>query len=193
MKIYPNLRSTVGNSSWFMRGLAVLAALAVAAVVGIALIQALRPVMPASPAAPAAQVANPAAPNPNVPISGTGSAYGGSAYVDYLLFGPSAGSAAPAGSSSNVPASEDDFYRGSAYPEYIEYLTGRPFPESPQLAAPNPNVPISGAGSAYDGGSYGSPWPTAQAQPTGLGIDLAPGTDLRGMPTGLTDYVRHQP
>jgi hypothetical protein len=109
MKTYFNLRSTIGNSSWPQRGLAALATLAVAAVVGITLIQALRPVVHAVPAAPAAQVANPAVPNPNVPISGAGSAYDGSAYVEYLL-------AAPAAQNPNVPISgTGSAYDGGAY------------------------------------------------------------------------------
>jgi hypothetical protein len=168
MKTYFNLRSTIGNSSWPQRGLAALATLAVAAVVGITLIQALRPVVHAVPTAPAAQGANPAMPNPNVPISGAGSAHDGSAYVEYLLSGPSAEPVEPALANSNVPVPQvDSSYSGSAYAEYLEYLTGRPFSE---LARP-----------------------AAQAQPTGLGIDLPAGTDLRGMPAGLTDYVRRNP
>jgi hypothetical protein len=194
MKTYFNLRSTIGTNSWPRRGLAALAMLAVAAMVGIALWQAQRVGSPVIPAAPAAQVVNPATPNPNVPNSGAGSASDGSAYVEYLLSGPSAGSAAPAVPNPNAPAqagtSSDS---GGAYAEYIEYLTGRPFPVSPRPAAPNPNLPISGTGSAYDGGSYASPRPTAQPQPIGLGIDLPPGTDLRGMPAGLTNYLRHKP
>jgi hypothetical protein len=156
MKTYFNLRSTINNGSWSQRGLAALAVLAVAAVVGITLMQVLRSGMPAIPAAPAAQVANPARPNPNVPISGTGSAYDGGSY----------GSPWPSAPNLNVPAQKlDSSDSGSAYAEYIEYLSR----------------------------AYGSPWPTAQAQPTGLGIDLPPGTDLRGWPAGLTDYLRHTP
>jgi hypothetical protein len=210
MKTYFNIRSTIGNNSWPRRGLIVLATLAMAAVIGIALIQALRPGSQAIPGTPAVQVAKPATPNPNLPISGTGSAYDGgsygspykpisgagsatdgSAYVDYLLSGPSTGAAEPR-QNMPVPAAGAS-NSGSAYAEYIEYLTGRPLSASPRPAAPNPNLPISGTGSAYDGGSYGSPRPTAQAQPTGLGIDLPPGTDLGGMPAGLTDYLRRNP
>jgi len=66
--------------------------------------------------------------NPNVPISGTGSAYDGRSYrtQPYVLTRP-----------ANMPSD------GSAY---VGYLIRR-------AAAPhNPNVPISGTGSAYDGG-----------------------------------------
>jgi hypothetical protein len=63
------------------------------------------------------------------PVAGSGSAYDGSAYVEYLT-------ARPAASNPNVPA-------------YVEYLTARP-------AASNPNVPAFGTGSVYDGGHYGA-------------------------------------
>ena len=65
--------------------------------------------------------------NPNVPISGTGSAYDGHSYrtQPYVLTRP-----------ANMPSD------GSAY---VGYLIRR-------AAATNPNVPISGTGSAYDGG-----------------------------------------
>ena len=65
--------------------------------------------------------------NPNVPISGTGSAYDGRSYrtQPYVLTRP-----------ANMPSD------GSAY---VGYLIRR-------AAATNPNVPISGTGSAYDGG-----------------------------------------
>jgi len=69
--------------------------------------------------------------NPNVPISGTGSAYDGRSYrtQPYVLTRP-----------ANMPSD------GSAY---VGYLIRR-------AAATNPNVPISGTGSAYDGGHYTS-------------------------------------
>jgi len=70
--------------------------------------------------------------NPNVPISGTGSAYDGRSYrtQPYVLTRP-----------ANMPSD------GSAY---VGYLIRR-------AAAPhNPNVPISGTGSAYDGDHYTS-------------------------------------
>jgi hypothetical protein len=54
-------------------------------------------------------------------------------------------------------------------------------------------VPISGTSSAYDGGAYATACPAAQAQLIGLGIDVPAGADLRGMPAGLTDYLRRNP
>jgi hypothetical protein len=69
------------------------------------------------------------------PVAGAGSAYDGSAYVEYLT-------GRSAAYSPNVPAiGMGSAYDGSAY---VEYLTGR-------SAAHNPNVPISGTGSAYNG------------------------------------------
>jgi hypothetical protein len=89
------------------------------------------------------------APNPNLPAIGTGSAYDGGAYVEYLT-PRSPIEAAP----EVAPRHEDNSsYSGSAYAEYIEYITGRPFPGSEPRSAFNPNVPISGTGSAYDGGA----------------------------------------
>ena len=208
MKTSLDFRSMIYNSSWPQRSLAALAALAVAAVVGITLLQALRPGVQAVPAAPAAQAAKPTALNPNVPISGTGSAYDGSAYVEYLLSGPSAGPAKPTVPNLSVPTPEvNSSSVGGAYDEYVgpqrfggdpilqpgEQLTVRPPSESAPRALPNSNVPVVGTGSAYDGGSYGIARPTAQALPTGLGIDLLAGTDLHGMPAGLTDYLRRKP
>jgi len=180
MKTYFNLRSTIGNSSWPQRGLAALAALAVAAGVGITLMQALRPGVQAVPAAPAAQVVKPAVPNPNVPISGAGSAYDGSAYVEYLLSGPSAAPAQLAASTPNVPViGTGSAYDGGAYgvARRAAALTRVPYEAGWELydngwaggprtapqsqtgsgaygAARHPNVPVIGTGSAYDGGAH---------------------------------------
>jgi hypothetical protein len=219
MKTHFNLRSTIGNSSWPQRGLAALAALAMAAGVGITLMLALRPSVQAVPAAPAAQVVNPVAPKSNVPISRAGSAYNGSAYVEYLLSGPSAAPAQLAASTPNIPvigtgsAYNGGAYRvrrpavpnpnvqlgtglvsdGSAYIEYLIEQAARQSLGSAQPAAANPNVPIGGTRSAYDGGSYGTARPASPAQPIGLGINLPASVNLRELPTGLTDYVRQSP
>jgi hypothetical protein len=80
----------------------------------------------------------PAGHNPNIPISGAGSAYDGGAYVQYLLAEPA--QLAGAGSA----------YDGSAY---IQYLLAAPAAEPAQLIVTSPSVPISGTGSAYDGGN----------------------------------------
>jgi hypothetical protein len=83
------------------------------------------------------------------PVAGAGSAYDGSAYVEYLT-------GRSAAHNPNVPISgTGSAYDGSAY---VEYLTGR-------SAAHNPNVPISGTGSAYDGSHYGSPVMAPQTSP----------------------------
>jgi hypothetical protein len=51
---------------------------------------------------------------------------------------------------------------GSAY---VEYLSSRTPIESAPVAMPNPNMPISGAGSAYDGGAYGTSPATTTPNP----------------------------
>ena len=78
------------------------------------------------------------------PVAGSGSAYDGSAYVEYLT-------ARPAASNPNVPAIET----GSVY-------DGGHYGAAPQRS---PNVPVIGAGSAYDGGHYGSPISAPQTSP----------------------------
>ena len=90
------------------------------------------------------------APNPNLPVIGTGSAYDGGAY----------GQARPA--APTPVAADRSSYSGSAYAEYIEYITGRPFPTAAPPIKRNPNVPAIGTGSAYDGGAYGQAWPADQ-------------------------------
>jgi hypothetical protein len=198
MKTYFNLRSTIGNSSWPQRALIVMAALVVVAVVSIMLMQALRPDLGVAPAAPPAPVVNTAPNSNNTPISGTGSAYNGSAYVEYLL-------AAPAAQNPNVPISgTGSAYDGGAYgaARSPSALTRVPYEAGWQLydngwAGGPRTVPQSeigsGIGSVYDSGAYGTAHPAAQAQPTGLGIDLPADTDFRGMPAGLTDYLRRKP
>ncbi|HEU5098372.1 MAG TPA: hypothetical protein VFU22_05105 [Roseiflexaceae bacterium] len=138
MKTYFNLRSMSGNNSWLQRGLRVLAALVVVAVVGITLIQALRPGLDVAPAAPAAPVANPAQSNNSTPISGAGSAYDGSAYVEYLL-------AAPAAQNPNVPISGT----GSAYDGGAYAAARRPSALS--------RVPYEAGWQLYDNGWAGGP------------------------------------
>jgi hypothetical protein len=64
------------------------------------------------------------------PVAGSGSAYDGSAYVEYLT-------ARPAASNPNMPA----IGTGSVY-------DGGHYGAAPRTS---PNVPISGTGSAYDG------------------------------------------
>jgi hypothetical protein len=99
MKTYITLRSTLSNVSWTQRGAA---ALLMAALI-ITLALALRPNTHASVFTPAVRKAAPAARNPNVPISGTGSAYDGGSYVTKR----------PAARNPNVPISGT----GSAYDE----------------------------------------------------------------------------
>ena len=77
MKAYFTLRSTLSNVSWSQRGMA---ALLLAALI-FTLILALRPNTHTPASTPAIRQAAPAARNPNVPISGTGSAYDGGSYV----------------------------------------------------------------------------------------------------------------
>jgi hypothetical protein len=73
MKTYITLRSTLSSVSWIQRGVA---ALLMAALM-FTLILALQPNTHAPASTPAVRQATPAARNPNVPISGTGSAYDG--------------------------------------------------------------------------------------------------------------------
>jgi hypothetical protein len=74
-------------------------------------------------------------------LSGAGSAYNGSAYVQYLLAGPFA----------QTPISRTgSAYDGSAY---VQYLLASPSAEPAEPVATNPNIPISGTGSAYNGGN----------------------------------------
>jgi hypothetical protein len=128
MKTDLTLRSTLSNTSWMVRGAA---ALAVAPLM-FTLALALRPNAQVPAAAPAIQHAVPAArTSPNVPISGTGSAYDGGHY----------GSFTPAvRTSPNVPISGT----GSAY-------DGGHYGSFTPAAHTSPNVPISGTGSAYNG------------------------------------------
>jgi hypothetical protein len=95
MKTHLTLRSTLSNTSWTQRG--AVAQLLVAALM-VALTLALRPAIHVPAPAPAVRQAAPTARNPNMPVIGTGSAYDGSAYVEYLLSSPIA-------PSSNVPIS----------------------------------------------------------------------------------------
>ena len=93
----------------------------------------------------------PAGHSPNIPVSDAGSAYDGSAYVQYRLAGPSAEPAEPVATNPNVPISNaGSAYDGSAY---VQYLLADPSAEQAEPIATNPNVPISGTGSAYNGGN----------------------------------------
>jgi hypothetical protein len=128
MKTYISLRSTLSNASWIQRGAA---ALFMAALL-FTLTLAVRPSLPGPASTPAVGQPAPAIHNPNVPVVGAGSAYDGSAYVEYLT-------RRSAASNPNVPV----IGTGSAY-DGGSYVTERP-------AAHNPNVPVIGTGSAYDG------------------------------------------
>jgi hypothetical protein len=86
LKTHITLRSTLSNASWTQRGAAAL--LMVALILTLAL--ALRPSTHAPASTPAVRQAAPAARNPNLPVTGAGSAYDGSAYVEYLTGRPAA-------------------------------------------------------------------------------------------------------
>ena len=130
MKTYITLRSTWSNTSWTQRGAT---ALLLAALL-FTLTLALRPNTHAPASAPAVQQAAPAARNPNVPITGTGSAYDGSHYGSLVSAPQTALNVSISGTGS---ANEGGHY-GSSIPALLR----------------SPNVPISGTGSAYDGGDY---------------------------------------
>jgi hypothetical protein len=127
MKTYISLRSTLSSASRIQRGAAAL--LMVALLFTFTLV--VRPNIPALTSAPAARQAAPAAHNSHVPVTGAGSAYDGSAYVEYLT--------GRAAANPNVPV----IGAGSAY-DGGAYGTQRP-------ATRNPNMPVIGTGSAYDG------------------------------------------
>jgi hypothetical protein len=76
MKAQNNLGGTLGSATWFQRGAAVLAAVLLATA-GTSLVRLTLPAAQAPAAAPALY-------SPNAPISGTGSVYDGSAYMEYL-------------------------------------------------------------------------------------------------------------
>jgi hypothetical protein len=161
MKAHINLRSTLSNTTTLQRGSAALAALALMALIGALLVYVSRPSAQSIPRPRASVPAQRVSPNPNVPISGTGSAYDGGAYgslrqalriPNSVAHAPAAAPvAAPALRNPNVPISGT----GSAYDggHYTGVLPA-------QGVSPNPNVPISGTGSAYDGGHYGSTIPS---------------------------------
>ena len=130
MKTQITLRSTLSNTSWMVRGTA---ALLVAAALIFTIALALRPNAQAPAAAPAIQQAAPAARNPHVPISGTGSAYDGGTY----------GAVRPAAHNPNRAL----VGTGSAYDGGAYGIT-RP------AARTWPSVPVMGTGSVYDGQSY---------------------------------------
>jgi hypothetical protein len=71
----------------------------------------------------------------------------------------------------------------------------RPVAQAPAAApvapaASNPNVPVIGAGSVYDGGSYGAAQPAAPTQPKCSPIQLPPGVDMSEITARIDDYVR---
>jgi hypothetical protein len=147
MKTYFSLRSTLSNASWIQRGAGTLLMLALL----FALTLVVRPIIPAPTSAPAVPQAAPAAHNPNVPVIGAGTAYDGSAYVEYLT-------GRSATFTPNVPViGAGSAYDGGAY--------GRP-------VVRNPNMPVVGAGSAYDGGAYGTKRPVVRKnRPVIIGTD----------------------
>jgi hypothetical protein len=151
MKTYGTLRSTLSNASWIQRGAGTL--LMVALLFALTLV--VRPIIPAPASTPAVPQAAPVMYNPHVPVVGAGSAYDGSAYVEYLT-----GRAAP--SAPHVPV----VGAGSAY-DGGAYGTERP-------VVRNPNVPVVGAGSAYDGGAYGTERPVVRnpKRPVIIGTDI---------------------
>jgi hypothetical protein len=131
MKTHITLRSTFSNTSWFQRGAA---ALLLAVVILTLTLLALLPNTPAPVAPPVVRQAAPAARNPNVPISGTGSAYDGGHY----------GSRVPAPrASSNVPISGT----GSAY-------DGGHYGAAVPVLRTTLDLSTIGTGSVYDGGHY---------------------------------------
>jgi hypothetical protein len=125
MRTYINLRSTLSNTSWILRGAAAL----LTAALTFTFTLALQPNTHAPASIPPIHQAAPAAHNPNMPMIGAGSAYDGGSYVTER----------PAERNPNVPV----IGAGSAY-DGGSYVTERP-------AERNPNVPVIGAGSAYDG------------------------------------------
>jgi hypothetical protein len=115
----------LSSASWAHRSTA---ALLMAALI-FTLIFALLPSTHAPAPAPTARQATPAVHNPNTPITGTGSAYDGGAYVQER----------PAARNPNTPiAGTGSAYDGGAYVQ-----------ERPAMSSPN--TPITGTGSAYDG------------------------------------------
>ncbi|HET9223666.1 MAG TPA: hypothetical protein VFO07_14230 [Roseiflexaceae bacterium] len=128
MKTYITFRSTLSSTSWIQRGAAAL--LMTALIFTFTLV--LRPSIDAPASTPAIHPAAPAAHSPNTPAIGAGSAYDGSAYVEYLT-------GRSVASNPNVPV----VGAGSAY-DGGAYGSERP-------ATRNPNVPVIGSGSAYDG------------------------------------------
>ena len=140
MKAQINLRSRFSNTTALQRRSATLAALALMTLIGALLIYVARP---SAPLLPKARVSVAATHNPNVPISGTGSAYDGGHYVDL----PPAKRVSP-----NVL----DFGTGSVY-------DGGHYGDWQPATRISPKRLDFGTGSVYDGGHYGSAVPTINA------------------------------
>jgi hypothetical protein len=71
----------------------------------------------------------------------------------------------------------------------------RPVTQAPATApaapaASNPNVPVIGAGSAYDGGSYGAAQPAASAQTNCNGIDMLAGAAMGELTARIDEHAR---
>jgi hypothetical protein len=133
LKTFITFRSTLSNATRIQRGAA---ALLMAAIM-FTLTLAMQPNTHAPASTPPARQAAPAASNPSVPAPIAGSAYDGSAYVEYLTGRAAAHS--PAAHNPNVPV----IGTGSAY-DGGSYVTEPP-------VVRNPNMPVIGTGSAYDG------------------------------------------
>jgi hypothetical protein len=108
------------------------------------------------------------------PVAGAGSAYDGSAYVEYLT-------GRSAAHNPNVPISgagsayDGKHFDGVTAPavaldqaqqSVMDYVRAHDAVEGQQAPATvTPNVPAIGTGSAYDGGHYGSPVSAPQTSP----------------------------
>jgi hypothetical protein len=123
VKTHDSIRPTIGNPSWFWRAAALVALVGLLASIGLARLTQPVAQMPA---------ANPSA------LFSSGSAHAGSAYVEYLLYGPyeTAPSAVPNQSMST--AQDRSSYGSMANAEYIEYLTGRSLRGPAQPASSQP-------------------------------------------------------
>ena len=81
MKAQLNLRTTLSNTTAMQRGSVALAALALMVLIGTLVVVGARPSTAATPKGRVSVLAQRV--SPNVPISGTGSAYDGGHYVDW--------------------------------------------------------------------------------------------------------------
>jgi hypothetical protein len=116
-----------------------------------------------------------------VPVVGAGSAYDGSAYVEYLT-------GRAAASSSNVPV----VGAGSAY-DGGAYGTVPAAPAQPSCLGIIPPTGIDMSVISTGLNDYVrrcSAQQSVKAQPIGLGIDPPAGVERSELPAGLTDYIR---